>query len=583
MVGIFGSRLEHISPTDYGAKNTLKNSYVEGPLDPPLHSSTIGQAFDAAAEKWHDREALVSCHENKRFSWAQLAERVTAFARGILAMGFRPGDRLGIWANNYADWTVAQFGCAKAGIIQVNINPAYRPSELEFVLNNVGCKGLITGVEFKTSNYIDMLQQLLPELSECQPGDLHAERMPDLRAVIRLGRETTPGMLNFADVLNIGRGQPAGFLESIEASLTCDDAINIQFTSGTTGLPKGATLTHNNILNNAAIIGNNLLYSTKDRVCISVPLYHCFGMVIGNLTSITHGITMVYPDESFVAESVLSAISSERCTSIYGVPTMFLSVLDHPAFGNHDLTSLRTGVMAGAPCPLELMKRIVSDFHLPEMTIAYGMTETSPVTFQTLPDAPLDKRISSVGRVCPHTRAKIVDIEDRIVPPNVQGEIMTAGYCVMKGYWNDEDKTKQAITEDGWMRTGDLGMFDEDGWLHITGRVKDMIIRGGENVYPIEIEEFLFSHPKISAVQVIGIPDEKFGEEIAAWIRLRNGEKATADEIRAFCKGNIAHYKIPKYIRFVDEFPMTVTGKIQKFEMRNTMIEELGLITPETA
>ncbi len=561
----------------------MKESFVEGTTDSPLLTSTIGEAFDRAVKQWHDREALVSCHEKIRFTWAELGERVNAFASGILAMGFRSGDRLGIWATNHADWTVAQFGCAKAGIIQVNINPACRLPELEFVLNNVGCKGLLTGVQFKSSNYIAMLQELLPELNECRSGNLVAERVPELRAIIRLGRETTHGMLNFSDLLNIGRGQPAELLESVASTLSCRDAINIQFTSGTTGLPKGATLTHYNILNNAEIIGNNLRYSAEDRVCISVPLYHCFGMVIGNLTSITHGITMVYPDETFVPESVLTAVSTERCTSIYGVPTMFLSVLDHPAFGDHDLTSLRTGVIAGAPCPLELMKRIVSDFHLPEMTIAYGMTETSPVTFQTNADAPFDKRISSVGRVCAHTKAKIVDVDDRIVPPDVQGEILTSGYCVMDGYWNDEEKTSQVITADGWMRTGDLGMLDDEGWLHITGRVKDMIIRGGENVYPVEIEEFLFSHPKISAVQVIGVPDEKFGEEIAAWIRLKKGETASDEEIRSYCKGEIAHYKIPRYIRFVKEFPMTVTGKIQKFEMRNAMIEELDLELPETA
>jgi len=562
---------------------TLKESILEGATDSPLLTLTVGEAFDRAVEQWHDREALVSCHEKIRFTWSELGERVNAFASGILALGFKPGDRLGIWATNHADWTVTQFGCAKAGIILVNINPAYRLAELEFVLNNVGCKGLLTGVQFKSSNYIAMLQELLPELNNCQPGNLVAERAPELRAVIRLGRETTPGMMNVADVLNIGRGQSADLLESVASTLNYKDDINIQFTSGTTGLPKGATLSHYNILNNAQIVGNNLRYSTKDRVCISVPLYHCFGMVIGNLTSITHGITMVYPAEAFAPESVLDAIGKERCTSIYGVPTMFLSVLDHPEFGNQDMTSLRTGVIAGAPCPLELMKRIVSDFHLPEITIAYGMTETSPVTFQTNPDAPLEKRISSVGRICRHTKAKIVDAEDRVVPTNVQGEILTSGYCVMDRYWNDAEKTRQAISADGWMRTGDLGVLDDEGWLHITGRVKDMIIRGGENVYPIEIEEFLFSHPKISAVQVIGVPDEKFGEEIAAWIRLRNGETVTEEEIREYCKGEIAHYKIPRYVRFVNEFPMTVTGKIQKFEMRNAMIEELDLELPETA
>ena len=556
---------------------------VEGPTDKPLLSITIGEAFDRASERWAERDALISCHENIRLTWKELRERVDAFASGLISIGFETGDRLGIWATNQADWTIAQFACAKSGIIQVNINPAYRPSELEFVLKNVGCRGLITGVRFKSSDYIGMLQDLLPELSESENGILHAECVPDLRTVIRFGRNTTPGMMNFADVLNIGRVQPKANLASVAAELSCFDPINIQFTSGTTGLPKGATLTHHNILNNARIIGDNLRYSTDDRVCISVPLYHCFGMVIGNLTALTHGVVLVYPDEAFAADSVLKAISRERCTSIYGVPTMFLAVLDHESFEDHDLTSLRTGVMAGAPCPEELMKRIVTDFHLPEMTIAYGMTETSPVSFQTNPDTPIDKRIGTVGEICAHTKARLVDETGKTVPRGTQGEILTGGYLVMKGYWKDDEKTKESITDDGWMRSGDLGVLDDDGYLHITGRVKDMIIRGGENVYPIEIEEFLFGHPKISAVQIFGVPDDKFGEEIVAWIRLREGETATDEEIREFCKGNISHYKIPRFIRFIDQFPMTVTGKIQKFEMRNAMIEELGLEVKKTA
>lgn len=561
----------------------MAESYVEGPRVPPLNTSTIGAVFDEAVKKWNDREALVSCHEDIRLTWAELATRVDNFAKAIVAQGFVPGDRLGVWAANRADWTVAQYGCAKAGVIQVNINPAYRLAELEFVLNNVGCKGLVTGVRFKSSDYIGMLQELCPELNSCNPGELEAARVPALKSIIRLGDGTTPGMFNMEEILAIGAEHTGQRLASIESTLVSTDPINIQFTSGTTGRPKGATLSHTNILNNAAIIGDNLRYSEIDRVCISVPLYHCFGMVIGNLTAITNGITLVYPEQVFDAESVLKAISTEQCTSIYGVPTMFMAVLDHSDFADYDLSSLRTGVIAGAPCPLRLMNRIVEDMHLPEITIAYGMTETSPVTFQTLPDDPIEQRISTVGRVCAHTQAKIVDQAGNTVSRGVQGEIWTAGYCIMQGYWNDDEKTHEAITDDGWMKTGDLGKIDEDGWLHITGRVKDMIIRGGENVYPIEIEEHLRSHPGIAAVQVFGVPDDKFGEEIAVWIRLREGASITEEDVRAHCKGKIAHFKIPHYVRFVSEFPMTVTGKIQKFEMRKTMIEEHGLVAQETA
>lgn len=555
----------------------MKNSYVKGSNTPLLLELTIGQAFDRAVVRWPQRDALVSCHEDICWSWTQLAERVDAFAKGLILSGIRAGDRAGIWATNKADWTVAQFATAKIGAVLVNINPAYRPHELEYALKKVGAKCLITGANFKSSNYIEMLQELLPELANSKPGALRAKLMPDLRLVIRLGEEPTPGMANFDTIVALGQNAPAELLERASADLDRHDAINIQFTSGTTGSPKGATLTHHNVLNNANIIANNLNYSSDDRICVSVPLYHCFGMVAGNLTAITHGATLVYPEEVFDPETVLQAISSQRCTSMYGVPTMFLAAIEHPDFKKYDVSSLRTGIMAGAPCPRELMRKAVEEMHLPEITIGYGMTETSPISFQGHTFDSFEQRVSTVGQICAHTETKIVDAEGNTVECDVQGEILTRGYCVMKGYWDDEDKTREAIEEDGWIHTGDLGVLDKDGWLKITGRLKDMVIRGGENVYPRDIEEYLYTHPKISEVQVFGVPDEKFGEEIAAWIRLHEGETTTEEEIRGFCKGEIAYYKIPRYIRFVDEYPMTVTGKIQKFEMRNAMIRELHL------
>jgi fatty-acyl-CoA synthase len=503
-------------------------------------------------------------------------------ARALLALGFEPGDRLGVWATNLWEWTVAQFATAKAGIVQVNINPAYRPSELEYVLNKVGCKGLVTGVRFKTSDYIAMLQDLLPELADCRPGELEAARVPSLRTVIRLGGEATPGMFDFEEVLASGRSAPSGPLAAVMASQSPFDAINIQFTSGTTGSPKGATLTHHNILNNAKFIGETLRFSPEDRILVPVPLYHCFGMVAGNLCAITCGASVVYPAEAFEPESALRAIAAEHCTTVYGVPTMFLAMMDHPAFPDTDVGSLRTGIMAGAPCPIEIMKRAVTSFHMPEITIAYGMTETSPVSFQSSVDDPVEKRVGTVGRIHPHAECRIVDGDGKTLERGRQGEILTRGYLVMRGYWDDAERTAAAI-EDGWMHTGDLGTVDEEGWLRITGRVKDMVIRGGENVYPREIEEFLYTHPKILEVQVFGVPDARFGEEVAAWIQLREGESTDEEEIRAFCRGEIAHYKIPRYIRFVDEFPMTVTGKIQKFEMRQALAAELGLTEQETA
>lgn len=554
----------------------MKNSYVKGGDSPSLLEFTIGEAFDRAVQQWPQREALVSCHENIRWTWTDLAQRVDYFAKGLLELGIGPGDRVGIWATNKADWTVTQFATAKIGSILVNINPAYRPHELEYVLNKVGVKCLVTGSSFKSSNYISMLQELLPELADSMPRDLHAEKAPDLRLVIRLGSEVTPGMVNFNSVVGAGKQVADEVLDKVADGLDCFDAINIQFTSGTTGSPKGATLTHHNVLNNANIIASNLNYSENDRICVSVPLYHCFGMVAGNLAAVNHGSALIYPEEAFDPESVLKALDKEKCTAMYGVPTMFLASIEHPDFAKYDVSHLRTGIMAGAPCPRELMRKAVKEMHLPQVTIGYGMTETSPISFQGHTYDSLEERVGTVGQVCPHTETKIIDVDGNTVPCGVQGEIMTRGYLVMKGYWNDEEKTRETINEDGWIHTGDLGVLDENGWLKITGRLKDMVIRGGENVYPREIEEYLYTHPKISEVQVFGVPDEKFGEEIAAWIRLHEGETMEEDEVRVFCKGEIAYYKIPRYIRFVDDFPMTVTGKIQKFEMRKVMVKELG-------
>ena len=555
----------------------MKKSYVAGVTDVPLLQATLGEAFDDAVNRWSSHIALVSCHENIRWTWVEFGERVNAFAKGLLALGFNPGDRVGIWATNQADWTVVQFATAKIGVILVNINPAYRPSELEYVLNKVGCKGVVTGTRFKSSDYIQMLQDLLPELKLCAPGKLKAAKAPQLETVIRLGAGHTPGMFNFGKVLDLADSVTDLAYANVAAKLDCHDAINIQFTSGTTGAPKGATLTHYNILNNANIIGNNLDYTADDVVCNTVPLYHCFGMVAGNLTAITHGVRMVYPGEVFNAEETLKAVVQEKCTSMYGVPTMFLAALDHPDFAKYDVSSLRTGIMAGAPCPMELMKRVVTEYHCPEVTIGYGMTETSPISYQGHTHDPIDKRVGTVGKVVPHTEVKVVGPDGETLPCGEQGEVLTRGYCVMQGYWDDPEKTAESIEDDGWIHSGDLGTMDEEGWLQITGRLKDMVIRGGENVYPREIEEFLYTHPKIHEVQVFGVPDEKFGEELAVWIELKRGELATEDEIRLFCKGKIAYYKIPRFIRFVTEFPMTVTGKIQKFEMRNIMTRDLGL------
>jgi fatty-acyl-CoA synthase len=555
--------------------DNLTRSYVHGVSPEPLIGATVGQLFDQTVDRWPDGEALVVRHQSIRWTWRELRRRVDDMAAGFIALGLNPGDRVGIWAPNNAEWVVTQFATAKAGLILVNINPAYRVPELEYALNKVGCTALITATHFKTSDYLAMLKELVPDLSGGATGDLHAKSLPDLRWIIRLDDANDPDTLNFADIPGKAGNAERDRLVDLESILQFDDAINIQFTSGTTGAPKAAALTHHNIVNNAYFVGQTMALTERDRLCIPVPMYHCFGMVLGTLVCVAHGGTMVFSSEGFDPLAVLQTVEAEKCTALHGVPTMFIAEIDHPEFKNYDMASLRTGIIAGAPCPIELMKRLIGEMHLDQITIAYGMTETGPVSFETSVHDPVERRVTTVGRVLPHTEVKIVDELGRIVPVDTAGELLTRGYCVMPGYWNDPKKTAEAIDQARWIRTGDIATIDAEGYCQIVGRLKDMLIRGGENIFPREIEEFLFTHPKVEDVQVIGVPDPKFGEEVCAWIKLRPGETATADEIRDFCQGKIAHFKIPRYIRFVDEFPMTVTGKVQKYVMREMMAKEL--------
>jgi fatty-acyl-CoA synthase len=558
-------------------------SYVHGSSDKPLIGQTIGRYFDDACARHGQREALVVRHQNVRLTYAELKLKVDALACGLRRLGLEPGERVGIWSQNNLEWTLTQFATAKAGLVLVNINPAYRRSELEYALTKVACRALILSPSFKSSDYLTMLADLAPELAHCEAGLLRAHKLPSLEIVIRMGHAHTAGMLNFDDVLVTPTRDEQDELEMLGERLQFDDPINIQFTSGTTGNPKGATLSHHNILNNGFFVGEAIRLVPGDRVCIPVPLYHCFGMVMGNLGCLTHGATMVYPAEAFEPLAVLQTLAAEKCTASYGVPTMFIAILDHPDFAAYDIASLRTGIMAGSPCPTEVMKRVIDKMNMREVTIAYGMTETSPVSFQSGTDDAIERRVSTVGRVQPHCEVKIIDNDGRIVPRGTPGELCTRGYSVMLGYWDDAPKTAEAIDKAGWMHTGDIATLDDEGFCNIVGRIKDMVIRGGENIYPREIEEFLYRHPKVLDVQVVGVPDKKYGEELCAWIIVREGERLTEDEVRAFCNGQIAHYKIPRYISFVDSFPMTVTGKIQKFQIREKMKQTLGLQDVATA
>ena len=559
-------------------------SYAHGAGGPPLIGRTIGAFFDEAAAAHAERLALIVRHQDIRWTYGELKARVDALAAGFVALGLRPGERIGIWAPNCAEWTLTQFATAKAGLILVNINPAYRVSELDYALNKVGCRALVLARAHKTSLYLDMLRELAPELDAARPGALDAARLPHLKTVILIGTEEAPGCHAFADVAALGGPAEAARLAELADALQFDDPINIQFTSGTTGFPKGATLSHHNILNNGFFVGEAIRLRPGEKLCIPVPLYHCFGMVMGNLGCLTHGATMVYPSEGFDPLAVLETVETERCAALYGVPTMFIAALGHPDFARFDLSSLRTGIMAGSPCPVEVMKRVIADMHMREVTIAYGMTETSPVSLQSAVDDSLELRVSTVGRVQPHLEVKIVDpATGRIVPRGQPGELCTRGYSVMLGYWDDADRTGEAIDAAGWMHTGDLATMNEAGYGNIVGRIKDMVIRGGENIYPREIEEFLYRHPAVQDVQVIGVPDARYGEELAAWIVLKPGTALTAAEVQAFCRGRIAHYKVPRHVRFVEAFPTTVTGKVQKFLMRETMIADLHLTEARTA
>ncbi|ULU26402.1 AMP-binding protein [Dyella terrae] len=552
-------------------------SYVHGVSSQPLLGETIGTLLDRIAATHPERPALVVRSQGIRLDYRQFHAEVERVAAGLLSLGLQRGDRVGIWAPNRAEWVVLQFAAPKAGLILVNINPAYRLHELEYALNKVRCRALVLPRRFKTSHYLDMLMELAPEIAVATAGELQSERLPSLREVILLDDEAVPGTRPWRELAARADDESMAHLRATESQLGFDDPVNIQFTSGTTGAPKGATLTHHNIVNNGFFIGAAMRLTEQDRLCIPVPFYHCFGMVLGNLACVTHGACMVIPGEGFDVLATLEAVQEERCTALHGVPTMFIAELEHPEFGRFDLSSLRTGIMAGSPCPIEVMRRVVSEMHMSEVTIAYGMTETSPVSFQSTTDDPLERRVNSVGRIHPHVEVKLVDERGRIVPQGSPGELCTRGYSVMLGYWEDEALTREAIDEARWMHTGDLAVIDEAGYCTIVGRLKDMIIRGGENIYPREIEEFLYTHPKVQDVQVFGVPDEKFSEQVCAWIRLREGCEASEAEIQSYCRHHLAYFKVPHYVRFVDTFPMTVTGKVQKYLMREAMVEELGL------
>jgi fatty-acyl-CoA synthase len=549
-------------------------SHVRGTTDDPLSDSTVHGLLAAAAHRWPDRDAAVFVEQRLRFTWQELLNEVEAAASGLWALGMRRGDRVGIWSPNRVEWLLTQFATARIGAILVTINPAYRLLELEWALRQAGVALLVTAPAFKSVNYLELLRKLGVGRDE------QTSKLPALRCVVRMGDEPTEGMQNWAAVVALGR-QASGMLPE-EQELRCQDSINIQFTSGTTGAPKGATLTHHNIVNNAIATARCMELREADALCIPVPLYHCFGMVLGALAAVATGAKMVFPGEGFEPHATLAAVETERCTALHGVPTMFIAELGHPAFPRFDLRSLRTGIMAGAPCPVEVMRRVQRDMHMHEVTIAYGMTETSPVSFQSDVDDPLEKRVGTVGRILPHLEVKIVDLDDCVVPVGRTGELCTRGYSVMQGYWEDPVRTAEQI-RDGWMHTGDLATLDEKGYCNIVGRVKDMVIRGGENVYPREVEEFLFRHPKVETVQVFGVPDAHNGEELAAWIIVKAGQSCSEDEIREFCRERIARYKVPRYIRFVDELPLTASGKPQKFVMRAAMMRELGLTKAATA
>ncbi|MGM7280945.1 AMP-binding protein [Pseudomonas guariconensis] len=554
-----------------------QSSYTRGRQDRPLLTLTIGQAFDATVARYPDGEALVVRHQGQRYSWRQLAETVDEHARALMALGVQVGDRVGIWAPNCAQWCILQLASAKVGAILVNINPAYRVGELEYVLRQSGCSWLVCADAFKTSDYHAMLLDLAPELRTDAPGQLASDRLPALRGVISLAVNPPAGFLPWTRLIERAGQTDLAAFDARQRSLQFDQPVNIQYTSGTTGAPKGATLSHYNILNNGYMVGESLGLTAQDRMVIPVPLYHCFGMVMANLGCVTHGSTMIYPNDAFDPGLTLHAVAEERASILYGVPTMFIAMLDHPGRSELDLSSLRSGIMAGATCPIEVMRRVIGQMHMAQVQIAYGMTETSPVSLQTGPDDELELRVTTVGRTQPQLESKLVDEHGNIVPRGEIGELCTRGYSVMLGYWNNPQATQDAIDPAGWMHSGDLAVMDEQGYVRIVGRNKDMIIRGGENIYPRELEEFFYTHPAVADAQVIGIPCSRYGEEVVAWIKLHPGHSATAEELQGWCKARIAHFKVPRHYRFVEEFPMTVTGKVQKFRMREISIAEINL------
>ncbi len=565
-------------------KNLITMSYASGTSDKPLLGTPIPQLFDNTVARFAEREAVVSVHQDIRWSYQELSEHVDRLAKAFIAAGFEKGDRVGVWSPNNVEWLLTQYATAKAGLVLVTINPAYRAHEVAYVLAQSGCKGLMIQNQFKSSDYVGMLLELCPDLAATNPGQLRSDKFPKLTTVISMSSTAESGVYDWQEFLKLADTVGEQEMQTRQYDQDMDDAINIQYTSGTTGFPKGATLSHHNILNNGYFVASIMNFTEQDRLVIPVPLYHCFGMVMGNLGCLTHGACAIYPSEGFEPEAVLQAVQQERATALFGVPTMFIAELALPNFSDYELQSLRTGIMAGAPCPVETMKQVNELMHMTEVEIAYGMTETSPVSFQTRVDAPLDKRVSTVGRVHPHVEVKIIDPETGSMRPTGEmGELCTRGYSVMLGYWENEEATRAAIDSDGWMHTGDTAVMDAEGYVNIVGRIKDMIVRGGENVYPREIEEFLMTHDAIESVQVTGVPDPKFGEEIIAWVSLKEGASVSAEEIQSFCRDNIAHFKVPRYIRFSDEFPMTVTGKVQKYKMREISIRELQLEELDTA
>lgn len=559
-------------------------SYASGTAQEPLLGMSIPDLFDLTVSRFGEREAVVSVHQNIRWNYQQLAARVERLARAFIAAGFQKGDRVGVWSPNNVEWTLTQYATAKAGLILVTINPAYRVHELAYVLEQSGCSGLVIQNQFKSSDYVAMITELCPQLQTSKPGALSSEKFASLSTIISMTETDVEGIYDWQSFLSLGDTCSDAELTARQRELDMDDAINIQYTSGTTGFPKGATLSHHNILNNGHSVASIMNFTEQDRLVIPVPLYHCFGMVMGNLGCLTHGACAIYPSEGFEPEAVLRAVQAEQATALFGVPTMFIAELAVPNFAEFNLQSLRTGIMAGAPCPIKTMNQVIESMHMTEVEIAYGMTETSPVSFQTRVDSPFDKRVSTVGRVHPHVEVKIIDPETgKLCATGEMGELCTRGYSVMLGYWENPEATAAAIDGNGWMHTGDTAVMDEEGYVNIVGRIKDVIVRGGENVYPREIEEYLMTHPDIEAAQVTGVPDDKYGEEIIAWVKVAQGSALSEEEVIAYCKGKIAHFKVPRYIRFSEEFPMTVTGKVQKFRMREISVAELGLAEQETA